>query len=80
MPHVSGVGVGFQMTSAVAQNRHTQKVDLSNRCHAMIHHQNADAMVLASACLRGIPQHTISKKNINLKEIDLFDKYYLIHT
>ena len=25
-----------------------------NRCHAMIHHQNADAMVLASARLRGI--------------------------
>jgi hypothetical protein len=28
--------------------------DSSNRCHAMIH-QNADAMVLASARLRGIP-------------------------
>jgi hypothetical protein len=32
-----------------------QKVDSSNRCHAMIHRQNADAMVLASARLRGIP-------------------------
>jgi hypothetical protein len=29
--------------------------DSSNRCHAMIHHQNADAMFLASAHLRGIP-------------------------
>ena len=33
----------------------TQKVDSSNRSHTMIHHQNADAMVLASARLRGIP-------------------------
>jgi hypothetical protein len=32
--------------------------DSSNRCHAMIHHQNADAMVLASARLRGIPPWT----------------------
>ena len=39
----------------VSQNKGTQKVDSSNRCHAMIHHQNADAMVLASARLRGIP-------------------------
>ena len=32
-----------------------QKVDSSiNHYHAMIHHQNADAMVLASALMRGI--------------------------
>jgi hypothetical protein len=30
----------------MAQNKDTQKVDSSNRCHAMIHHQNADAIVL----------------------------------
>jgi hypothetical protein len=43
------------VTSQVAQNKDTQKVNSSNRCLAMIHHQNADAMVLASARLRGIP-------------------------
>jgi hypothetical protein len=42
----------------------TQKVDSSNRCHAMIHHQNADAMVLASAHLRGIPPWTSTILNI----------------
>jgi hypothetical protein len=35
--------------------RHTEGRLEYNRCHAMIHHQNADAMVLASARLRGIP-------------------------
>ena len=40
-----------------------QKVDSSNRCHAMIH-QNADAMVLASALLRGIPPWTSAILNI----------------
>jgi hypothetical protein len=39
----------------MAQNKDTQKVDLSNRCHVIIYRQNADAMVLASARLRGIP-------------------------
>jgi hypothetical protein len=47
-----------------AQNKDTQKVDSSNRCHAMIHHQNADAMVLASARLRGIPPWTSAILNI----------------
>ena len=39
------------------QNKDTQKVDSEkrNRCHAMIRHQNADAMVLASALIRSIP-------------------------
>jgi hypothetical protein len=40
-----------------------QKVDSSNRCHAMIHHQNADAMVLASVRLRGIPPWTYAILN-----------------
>jgi hypothetical protein len=32
--------------SAIPQNKDTQKVDLAKtRCHAMIRHQNADAMV-----------------------------------
>jgi hypothetical protein len=39
----------------MAQNKDTQKVDSSNRCHAIIYRQNADAMVLAIARLRGIP-------------------------
>jgi hypothetical protein len=47
-----------------AQNKDTQKVDSSNRCHAMIHHQNADAMVLVSARLRGIPPWTSAILNI----------------
>jgi hypothetical protein len=51
----SGVGSHFKRALASqAQNKDTQKVDSSNRCHAMTH-QNADAMVLASARLRGIP-------------------------
>jgi hypothetical protein len=47
--------------------RHTEgrlEQDSSNRCHAMIHHQNADAMVLASARLRGIPPWTSAILNI----------------
>jgi hypothetical protein len=43
------------MNKVLSQNKVTQKVDSSNRCHAMIHHQNADTMVLASARLGGIP-------------------------
>jgi hypothetical protein len=42
---------------AVAQNKDTLKFDPAkkcNRCHAMIRHQNADAMVLASALMKGI--------------------------
>ena len=38
----------------VSQNKDIQKVDSSNRYHAMIHHQNADATVPASALMRGI--------------------------
>ena len=52
------------VTSQVAQNKDTQKVDLSNRSQALIHHENADAMVLASACLRGIPPWTSAILNI----------------
>ena len=36
------------------ENKDIQKVDSSNRYHAMIHHQNADAMGLSSALMRGI--------------------------
>ena len=35
-----------------------------NRCHAMIRHQNADAMVLASALMRGIPPSMSAILNI----------------
>ena len=35
-----------------------------NRCHAMIRHQNADAMVLASALMRDIPHWTFAILNI----------------
>jgi hypothetical protein len=50
----------------MSQNKDTciQKVDSSNRCHAMIHHQNADAIVLASARLRGITPWTSAILNI----------------
>jgi hypothetical protein len=37
-----------------SQNKHIQKVNSSNCYHAMIHHQNADTMGLASALMRGI--------------------------
>jgi hypothetical protein len=42
----------------LAQNkthRRSTQPKKRNRCHAMTCHQNADAMVLASALLRGIP-------------------------
>ena len=42
---------------AVSQNKDTLKFDSAkkcNRCHAMIRHQNAGAMVLASALMKGI--------------------------
>jgi hypothetical protein len=42
------------VTALRPQNKDTLKVDLSS-CHAMIHNQNADTMVLASARLRNIP-------------------------
>jgi hypothetical protein len=48
-----GVVVGGCGSFHVLVTTGTQKVDSSNRCHSMIHHQNADAMVLASASLRG---------------------------
>jgi hypothetical protein len=38
-----------------SQNKDIQKVDSSNCCHAMIRHENTDAMVLVSALMRGIP-------------------------
>ena len=47
-----------------AQNKDTEKVDSSNHCHTMIHHQNADAMVLASVHLTGIPPWTSTILNI----------------
>jgi hypothetical protein len=53
-PIWSGHLLAGQSTELAPQNKDTQKVDSSNRCHAMIHHQDADAMVLASARLRGI--------------------------
>jgi hypothetical protein len=47
----------IKMLTPWSQNKDTQKVDLSNCCYAMInfHHQNADAMVLASALMGGTP-------------------------
>jgi hypothetical protein len=49
----------YHQSTTTPQNEDTQTVDLAkkkrrNRCHAMIRHQNADAMVLASALMRGI--------------------------
>jgi hypothetical protein len=43
---------------SIARNKDIQKVDSSNRHHAMIHHQNANAMGLASALLRGFTPWT----------------------
>jgi hypothetical protein len=40
--------------NAISQNKDIEKVDSSNRYHAMIHHQNADAMGLASSLMKGI--------------------------
>jgi hypothetical protein len=43
------------------RSTHSKK---GNRCHAMIRHQNADAIVLASALMRGIPPWTSAILNI----------------
>ena len=47
-------GVMCCHNNTISQNKDTQKIDLSNCYHATIHHQNADAMGLASAHKRDI--------------------------
>jgi hypothetical protein len=53
----------------IAQNKDTQKVDLArkaNCCHAMIRHQNADAMVLSSTHMRGILSPPLGSAILNI--------------
>ena len=39
----------------IETHRRSTQPKKRNRCHAIIRHQNADAMILASALMRGIP-------------------------
>jgi hypothetical protein len=45
----------LQFGQRIKTRRSSTQPKKRNRCHAMVRHQNADAMVLASALMRGPP-------------------------